>query len=135
MAKLSAALLLSCAFAFGHAAAAAQNDNRAQEPPPPQCAEPVYPMREVSVKPRILAKPEPRYTEEARRNRVSGRVVVEAVLCTTGKVTDIKVLRGLPSGLSESAMRAARGIRFEPGENDGVAVSVRVRVEYGFETY
>jgi TonB family protein len=62
-------------------------------------------------------------------------VVVEAVLCTTGKVTDVEVIRGLPAGLSEQATRAARRIRFEPGQKDGEAVSVRIRLVYGFNLH
>jgi protein TonB len=130
MAKSSGALLIVCVFVFGRAALA-QNDNRAQ----PQCPAPVYRLAEATVKPRILSKPEPGYTEEARRSRVSGRVVVEAVLCATGKVADVEVVRGLPAGLSEEAVKAARRIRFEPGLKDGETVSVRIRVVYGFDLH
>jgi TonB family protein len=132
MSKPSAALLMLCVLVSGRAGLA-QNDDRAQ--PEPQCPAPVYRLAEVTVKPRILSKPEPGYTEEARRRGVSGRVVVEAVLCTTGKVTDVEVVRGLPAGLSEEAVRAARRIRFEPGTKDGEAVSVRIRVVYGFDLH
>ena len=138
MSKLSATLLLLlCACAPAHA----QDDRReregghAQQQQQQECPEPVYKLQQVSAKPRIISKPEPRYTEAARRNKVSGRVLVEAVLCKTGKVTDVTVIKGLPHGLNESAMRAARGIRFEPGELDGEAVSVRIRLVYGFDIY
>ena len=130
MIKTSAALLILCVSLFGRAALA-QNENGAQA----ECAAPVYKLAEVTVKPRILAKPDPRYTEEARRGRVSGQVVVGVVLCATGKVADVEVIKGLPAGLSEEAVRAARRIRFEPGRKDGEDVSVRVRVVYTFEVF
>ena len=134
MFKLSATFLILCAAALGHPAPA-QNDNRAQTGGEAQCPAPVYKLAEVTVKPHIVAKPEPQYTEEARRRRVSGKVVVEAVLCASGRVTDIEVVKGLPHGLSESAVRAARAIQFEPGTKDGEAVSVRIRLVYGFDIY
>jgi TonB family protein len=132
MAKTSAALLILCVSLLGRAALA-QNDSGAQTQA--ECAAPVYKLAEVTVKPRILAKPDPRYTEEARRGRVSGQVVVGVVLCATGKVADVEVIKGLPAGLSEEAVRAARRIRFEPGRKDGEDVSVRVRVVYTFELF
>jgi TonB family protein len=92
-------------------------------------------LGEVSVKPHIISKPEAGYTEEARRNRVSGRIVVDVVLCRTGKVTDLHVVKGLPHGLNEEALKAARRIKFEPGEKDGETVSVKIRVMYGFDIY
>ena len=130
MIKTSAALLILCVSLFGRSALT-QNENGAQA----ECAAPVYKLAEVTVKPRILAKPDPRYTEEARRSRVSGQVVVGVVLCATGKVADVEVIKGLPAGLSEEAVRAARRIRFEPGRKDGEDVSVRVRVVYTFEVF
>ena len=112
----------------------ARNEGR-EQPRPGVCPGPLYSPREVTVKPRITAKPNPRYTEEARRNGVSGRVVVRVVLCKDGGATDVEVLEGLPHGLSEEAVRAARRIRFEPGRKDDELVSVRVRVLYDFRTH
>ena len=53
----------------------------------------------------------------------------------TGKVTDVVVIKGLPEGLSGSAARATRRIRFDPGRKDDEIVSVRVRVVYGLSLY
>lgn len=96
---------------------------------------PVYRMSEVDVKPRIRSKPNPGYTERARRAGVSGRVEVAAVLCGTGEVGDVEVIRGLPEGLSEEAVKAARRIRFEPARKDDERVAVRVRVLYDFQVF
>jgi TonB family protein len=115
----------------------ARNENRggAQTAASQECDGPVYKMSEVGVKPRIRSKPNPGYTEEARRKGVSGRVVVSAVLCRTGEVGDVEVVEGLPHGLSEEAVKAARRIKFEPARKDDERVSVRVRVLYDFEVY
>jgi TonB family protein len=116
MTKTLAALLILCVCVFSRAATA-QDDNSTQTQP--ECPAPVYKPAEVKVKPLILAKPEPSYPEQARRSKVSGKVVVEAVLCSTGKVADVVVIKGLPEGLSERAVSAARLIRFKPGRKDG----------------
>jgi TonB family protein len=90
---------------------------------------------EVNVKARILSRPEPLYTEEARKNQVSGTVVLRAVFSASGQVTDIRVVSGLPHGLTEKAMEAARQIRFTPAMKDGRAVSQYTQIEYNFNLY
>ena len=116
----------------------ARNENRGESrtaPPQQQDCDPVYRMSEVDVKPVIRSKPNPGYTREARRNGVSGRVVVAAVLCKTGEVGDVEVVEGLPHGLSEEAVKAARRIKFEPARKNDERVNVRVRVLYHFNLY
>lgn len=100
-----------------------------------QTQEPIYKPNQVSVRAKITRKVEPRYTEEARRNRTSGTVIVEMVLRASGEVTDIVVIRGLPHGLNDSAVRAAQETKFEPALKDDRKVSQYLRVEYGFRTY
>jgi protein TonB len=113
----------------------AQNSNGPRPADETQCPGMVYRLSEVSTKPNIKSRPDPMYTERARRNRVSGQVVLDVVLCRTKKVMDIEVIRGLSHGLTESAIEAARRIRFTPGEKDGNEVSVKVRVIYNFNVY
>jgi TonB family protein len=91
--------------------------------------------REVTQKARILARPEPQYTEEARKNQVSGTVVIKAVFSSSGAVTNIRAVSGLPYGLTEKAIAAARQIRFSPAMKDGRAVSQFVQIEYNFNLY
>src|SRR5688572_15626485 len=71
----------------------------------------VLTARQVDVKAIILSKPNPSYTEEARRNLVKGTVVLRAVLAANGKVVAIFPIKGLPNGLTAQAIRAARQIR------------------------
>ena len=91
--------------------------------------------REVTQKARILARPEPQYTEEARKNQVSGTVVLRAVFSSSGAVTNIRAVSGLPYGLTERAIAAARQIRFSPAMKDGRAVSQHIQIEYNFNLY
>ena len=90
---------------------------------------------EVSSKARIISKPEPQYTEDARKNQVSGTVVLRAVFSSNGTVTNIRTVSGLPHGLTERAMAAARQIRFSPATKDGRAVSQYIQIEYNFNLY
>jgi TonB family protein len=83
----------------------------------------------------IVYKPEPSYTEEGRRKRVSGVVRLRLVLDSTGVVKDISVLKWLPDGLTESAISAARYMLFIPATKDGVPVSQYVTVEHNFNIY
>lgn len=95
----------------------------------------VYPAREVTRKAQILSRPEPQYTEEARKNNVSGTVVLRAVFSATGQVTGITAVQRLPDGLTEKAIAAAKQIKFQPAEKDGRAVSQHIRLEYNFNLY
>src|ERR1051325_255385 len=90
---------------------------------------------EVTSKARILSKPEPQYTEEARRNQISGTVVLKAVFSSSGQVTNIRAVSSLPYGLTEKAIAAARQIRFTPAQKDGRAVSQYIQIEYNFNLY
>ena len=83
----------------------------------------------------IVAKPEPGFTEEARKNNVTGVVRLRAILSSGGAVTNISVVKGLPDGLTEKAIAAARNIRFQPAQKDGRTVSQFVILEYNFNIY
>lgn len=95
----------------------------------------VFAPQEVTNKAMIVLRQEPQYTEEARRGRVSGTVVIKAVLSRSGKVTNIEAVKSLPRGLTEKAIEATRQIKFIPARKDGVIVSQSVQVEYGFSVY
>lgn len=84
---------------------------------------------------KILAKPRATYTDEARTNNVQGSVLVKVTLLASGQVGNVTVVRGLPHGLSERAIAAAKQIRFEPKKINGVPVSVTQTFEYTFSIY
>jgi TonB family protein len=95
----------------------------------------VFSGKEVSSKARVLSKPEPQYTEEARKNQITGTVVLRAVFTSGGQVTNIRSVSGLPFGLTERAIAAARQIRFTPATKDGRPVSMYIQLEYNFNLY
>jgi TonB family protein len=95
----------------------------------------VFSPREVTQKARILSKPEPQYTIEARQNDVSGTVILKVVLGADGVVRNIRAISGLPYGLTERAIAAARQIRFSPAMKDGRPVSQSITIEYNFNPY
>jgi len=83
-------------------------------PPPP---EPEGPIRFIVggkiTEPKKISGPNPLYPEAARRARIQGVVVLECVIGKDGTVKTVKVLRGLPLGLTESATDAVKKWRFE----------------------
>ena len=95
----------------------------------------VYPAPQVTERARVLVKPEPQYTEEARRNAVTGSVVLRVVFSRSGEVTNIRAVQSLPFGLTERAIAAARMIRFRPATRDGRPVNVYMQLEYNFNLY
>lgn len=67
------------------------------------------------------------YTDAARAAATEGTVVLDLVVDETGRARDIRVVEGLPHGLTEAAVAALTACRFSPGERGGIAVPVRVR--------
>ncbi|HEV2763173.1 MAG TPA: energy transducer TonB [Pyrinomonadaceae bacterium] len=98
-------------------------------------SEPVFRSTEVDERAMIKAKPNPRYTEEARRNGTAGVARLRVLLSGTGKVTLVSVLSGPPDGLTEMAIDAACHIKFEPAMKRGQPVAQYVTVEYNFNVY
>lgn len=92
----------------------------------------VVSAKESDVRATISAKPKPSYTREARRNGVQGFVTLKVLLSARGKVARVRVVKGLPAGLTENAIRAACKIEFKPAMKSGRAVSQWVTAEYIF---
>ena len=95
----------------------------------------VYRSPEVTTRARVVSKPEPQYTEEARRGQITGTVILRAVFSGTGQVTNIQVMQKLGGGLTERAIAAAKQIRFAPATRNGQAVSMYMQLEYNFNLY
>jgi TonB family protein len=89
----------------------------------------------VSLRPKILYREKAQYTREARDNKIQGTVVLSVVFGVDGQIGYVKVIRGLPDGLTEKAIAAANKIRFEPAMKDGRPVSVRGSLEFTFNLY
>ena len=95
----------------------------------------IYSGRDVTRRAVIRSRPKPSYPKDARRNNTHGVVRIRLVLAASGKVESVTVVRGLPDGLTEEAIKAARKIEFEPALKDGVKVSQYAIVEYNFNIY
>ena len=91
-----------------------------------------FSAKEVDVKAQVTAKPEADYTREARRAGVQGNVILKVLLLADGKLDRVRVVRRLPYGLTENAIRAACEIKFKPGMKAGKEVSQWITVEYAF---
>jgi TonB family protein len=91
--------------------------------------------KDVEQRARLLLKPEPQYTDEARRNQITGTVMLRVVFSNSGQVEQIRAVQTLPFGLTERAIAAARQIKFLPATKGGRAVSVYMQLEYNFNLY
>lgn len=124
---IAAAAMLSVAF-FPAPASARQSGAAVGV----HCPLPVFKPGEVTRKARVTHHAAPAFTDEARAAQVRGTMHITAVLCRTGRVTDIRVLQGLPHGMTERAVEAVRRVEFEPATKDGRAVSQAITFEYHF---
>jgi len=85
--------------------------------------------------PRAIFAPDPEYSEEARKAKYQGTVVLWCVIGPDGRVHDIRVQRSLGLGLDEKAIEAVKSWKFDPSKKDGVPVAVQINVEVNFRLY
>jgi len=95
----------------------------------------IFSGKDVAIKVAVITKPEPRYTEEARKNSITGQVVLRAVFSSSGVVTNIHPVTYLPNGLTERSIEAAKQIRFIPAIKDGRFVSMWIELQYNFNLF
>jgi TonB family protein len=79
-----------------------------------------------------IFKPEPEYSEEARKAKFQGAVMLSIVIDENGRTRDVRVIRPLGLGLDEKAIEAVLRWRFKPSLKDGRAVAVSANVEVNF---
>jgi TonB family protein len=85
--------------------------------------------------PRVLYDPDPQYSEEARKAKYQGTVVLWLVVDPQGRAQYVKVARSLGMGLDEQAIAAVKTWKFEPAQKDGHPVAVEINVEVNFRLY
>jgi protein TonB len=86
--------------------------------------------------PSCFYQPAPEYSEEARKTKYQGAVVVEGVINLDGRVTDIKVVKGVGMGLDENAVAAVKTWRCKPASGpSGKPVRTLVPIEVTFRLY
>lgn len=74
--------------------------------------------------PEKIFHPQPNYTEDARMARIQGIVILQTVIDVNGDVTQVKVLKELPLGLTESAIETVKTWKFKPATRGGEPVAV-----------
>lgn len=79
-----------------------------------------------------ILRPEPQYSEEARKAKWGGTVLLSLVVDETGHTRDIKVLKPLGLGLDEKAIEAVTKWTFKPGMKGGKPVAVAAQIEVTF---
>jgi TonB family protein len=89
------------------------------------------PVEVGALNAKAISLPKPVYTEEAKRQKASGRVTVRVVVDENGKVISAKALNG-PAVLREAAEAAARQAIFTPTTQDGITVKVTGTLTYDF---
>lgn len=86
--------------------------------------------------PELIQKTDPNYTEEARKARIEGTVILDAVVRTDGTADSFRIIRSLGYGLDESAINTvATKWRFRPATRNGTPMDARIEIEVMFNMY
>jgi protein TonB len=85
--------------------------------------------------PKVLFSPDPDYSEEARKAKYQGTVILWLIVGQDGRPREIKVARSLGMGLDQKAIEAVRQWKFEPAMKDNRPVAVQINVEVNFRLY
>jgi TonB family protein len=123
---LSLLLLATNSTSYGQGASKSQTTGGSEN---------LYKGTEVTLKAQVTKKPEPKYTKIARKHQITGTVIIRCVFSKTGEVTNIHVISGLPDGLTDRAVEAAKKIKFIPATKDGHPVSMWMELQYNFNLY
>ena len=108
-------------------------------PPPPYSmsspleGEGVYRVGGNVKAPTVISRVEPVFPEEARKARIAGIVILEALIDELGNVSNVRVLKPLPFGLDQAALDAIRQWKFRPGTVDGKPVKVIFNLTINFK--
>ncbi|HEY2295943.1 MAG TPA: energy transducer TonB [Thermoanaerobaculia bacterium] len=119
---VAAALLL----VLGSGATAALAQGVTQASPPERVGDDVS-------RPEIISSTRPVYTELARRARVSGTVILEAIINEQGDVENVRVLKGQPMGLDKAAVDAVQTWKLKPAMKAGKPVKVYYVLTVNFQ--
>jgi hypothetical protein len=83
----------------------------------------------------ILSKPKNKYTDTAKTNQVQGTVELRVEFLATGQIGKVEPIKGLPDGLTEQAVAAAKQIKFNPQKKCGIPETITKLVSYSFTLY
>lgn len=85
--------------------------------------------------PHATYQPNPEYTDNARKKKLNGIVVLSVIVTPEGTARDVKVVKSLDPGLDKNAVATVSTWRFDPATKDGKPVAMRVPVEVQFRLY
>lgn len=92
------------------------------------------PIENPTLPPVLIRKVEPEYTEEAKKARTGGIVILEIVIEPDGRVSGGRVLKPLPMGLTQKAIDAVKQWEYEPAVHEGLPVRSKTTVSVAFST-
>lgn len=96
-----------------------------------RCPEVPRPLGDISP-PRKISSPNPQYTEEARKARIQGTVIIQSTLECDGHPRNIRILKGLPFGLDSEAIEALSQWRLEPARSGRIPITVFYNLTVNF---
>lgn len=85
--------------------------------------------------PHATYQPDPEYSEEARKAKYQGTIVLFLVISASGLPTDLRIARPLGLGLDEKAIEAVSRWTFRPAQKDGEPVAATINIEVSFRLY
>jgi TonB family protein len=92
----------------------------------------IYKVAQVTTPPHVISKIEPQYTEQARAQKIQGKVVLTMIVNPDGRADHFRVVRSLDKGMDAKAIAAIEQWTFEPGKKDGKPVRVAATIEVNF---
>jgi len=98
----------------------------------PHCTE-KNPAPDCIPVPQLVSSPPPTYSDEARKTKLEGFVILSLIVDEKGNPTNFRVINSLGMGLDEKAIEAVRGWKFEPAYGkDGKPVAAKIAAEVAF---
>ena len=85
--------------------------------------------------PKVIYAVDPEFSDEARRQKYQGVVVLSLIVDAQGSPQHIRVVRPLGMGLDEKALEAVRQYKFKPAQKDGKPVPVEINIEVNFQLF
>jgi TonB family protein len=138
-APLPILLALSIAFALPATPLAAQDAAPSVDAAIAPAPDPtITPLRRIGggvTQPILVFKVDPQFSEQARKEKFNGVVLINFIVDTNGLPRNVHVLRGVGMGLDESAVEAVKQYRFRPAREDGRPVPVELNVEVNFQVF
>ena len=123
-------LLLACALSFLSGGCVLYSQDQPDKTP-----DAVYELGDDVTAPKPVYRPNPEYSEKARKQKINGVVVLAMTVTAEGNVRDVKVIGSLDPGLDKQAIAAVRTWKFEPALKDGKPVAVHLKTETNFRLY